>query len=72
MPCKRQFWKIIINIILLTVRQIVFIKFKNLQDGVLLALKEPFLTDGDGEVEQAEEDESNPYLVVHPNYTVDE
>lgn len=41
------------------------------QDGVLLALKEPFLG-GEGEAEQAEEDESNPYLVVHPNYIIDE
>lgn len=40
-------------------------------DGVLLALKEPFLG-GDGEAEQAEEDEGNPYLVVHPNYIIDE
>lgn len=39
-------------------------------DGVLLALKEPFISDGD--VEQAEDNESDPYLVVHPNYIIDE
>ncbi|XP_057293363.1 zygotic DNA replication licensing factor mcm6-like [Hydractinia symbiolongicarpus] len=40
------------------------------EDNVLLALKEPNLT---GEKFQpADENESNPYLVVHPNYVIDQ
>eukprot|EP00794_Sanderia_malayensis_P003738 gene3738-4260_t len=38
-------------------------------DGVLLALKEPLKSTED-EIQPAE-DEDNPYLVVHPNYTIE-
>lgn len=38
-------------------------------DGVLLALKEP-LKSAEDEIKPAEDDE-DPYLVVHPNYTIE-
>lgn len=37
-------------------------------DGVLLALKDPVLTE---ESLKAPEDEADPYLVVHPNYVIE-
>ena len=37
---------------------------------MLLALKEPNLTEDD--FKPADEDEADPYVVVHPNYVIEE
>uniref|UniRef100_T2MDE1 DNA replication licensing factor MCM6 n=1 Tax=Hydra vulgaris TaxID=6087 RepID=T2MDE1_HYDVU len=39
-------------------------------DGVLLALKDPRITEED--FKPADDEESNPYIVVHPNYIIEE
>lgn len=39
-----------------------------IQDGVLIALKEPGLESSDTE----KTDSQDPYVVVHPNYAIDE